>query len=82
MKQTGHQQMAPIESKQDQKYLADALKKYQMSSNYEFHDHIKDSQFGSNLIGYIDQVHGRQTLDGLKVPHYDEDKAVSDIGSS
>ena len=53
-----------------------------MSSNYEFHDHIKDSQFGSNLIGYIDQVHGRQTLDGLKVPHYDEDKAVSDIGSS
>lgn len=46
--------MAPIESKQDQKYLAEALKKYPITSNYEFNDHIKDSQFGSNLIGYID----------------------------
>ena len=46
--------------------MVEAIKKYPIISSGEAQDHIKDSQFGSNLIGYIDQVHGRSTLEQPK----------------
>lgn len=39
--------------------MVEAIKKYPIIASGEAQDCIKDSQFGSNLIDYIDQVHGR-----------------------